>query len=316
VLTRGSAAPDLEELTRPLEGATPPVVAVVQPITQASLSGILEAVDRGFARALLVGDSEQIQAQLRACGRDPLDFAILSAASDRDAAARAVDVVRSGRAEILMKGNLHTDDFLRPVLDAERGLRGPGRMSHAFLCFLPKSAYHKPLLVTDAAMNVAPDAREKAEIVRNAIGLLHRLGVTRPKVAMLAAVESVDPAMPATLDAREVAQRAENGKFGNAIVEGPLAFDNAISAEAAALKGISTEVAGDPDVLCVPRIEAGNILYKSMVYLCGAIAAGIVLGARAPILLTSRAEPPLARTVSCAIAARIIRSGESHAEHP
>lgn len=284
----------------------------MQPTSEAALSGILEAVDRGVARAILVGDDMAIRTQLHHCGRDAADFEIVAADGDEAAAARAVALVRSRRADVLMKGHVHTNVFLRPVVDAKRGLRAGGRMSHAFVCFLPPHVYHKPLLITDAAMNIAPDLQTKAEILRNAIGLLHALGVERPKLAELAAVESPDASMPVSLEAAELAERAKSGEFGAAIVEGPLAFDNAISAQAAATKGIVSQVAGDPDALCVPTIEAGNILYKSLVYLCGAITPGIVLGASVPLLLTSRADPPLARTASCAIAARLVRFEARH----
>jgi phosphate acetyltransferase len=302
-----SGFPDLDALTRSLRDMEPPTIAVVQPTSEAALTGILDAVDRGFARALFVGDEAAIRAQLLQCGRDAGDFEIEAAASDDAAAARAVALARAGRADILMKGHVHTNDFLRPVVDAKTGLRAGGRMSHAFVCFLPLHVYHKPFVITDAAMNVAPDLRAKADILRNAIGLLHALGIERPKLAELAAVESPDPAMPVSLEAAELAERAKSGEFGDAVVEGPLAFDNVISAEAARAKGIVSEVAGDPDALCVPTIEAGNMLYKSLVYLCGAITPGIVLGAAVPLLLTSRAEPPLARTLSCAIAAMLVR---------
>jgi phosphate acetyltransferase len=304
-------------MTRSFLGEFPaPVIAVVQPTTEAALGGILDACDRGFARALLVGQAERIREQLRRCNRDPAAFDIEPAEDDVSAASAAVRAIRDGRAQVLMKGHLHTNDFLRPVVDAERGLRTGRRMSHAFICFLPAEIYHKPLVITDAAMNVAPDLRTKADILRNAIELLHALGVTCPKIAELAAVEVVEEAMPVSVEAGVLAERAQHGEFGEAIVEGPLAFDNAISAQAARAKGLDSRVAGDPDVLCVPTIEAGNILYKSLVYFCNAITPGIVLGATVPLLLTSRADPQEARTLSCAIAAHLVRHKETGGDTP
>ncbi|HVA37124.1 MAG TPA: bifunctional enoyl-CoA hydratase/phosphate acetyltransferase [Candidatus Dormibacteraeota bacterium] len=302
----GTTTPALDALLAPRPGVTPPAVAVVQPVSADSLTGIIDAVDRGLVRALLVGSRERIVARLRELGRREGDFEIEHAEDDRAAACAAVELVRGGRADILMKGHLHSDDFLRPAVGRARGLRGSGRMSHAFVCYLPESTYHKPLVVTDAAMNIAPDLDTKVDIAANAIELVRVLGTERPKMAVLAAVETVNAAMEATADAAALQELARRGAFGAAIIEGPLAFDNAISREAAATKGIASQVAGDPDILCVPDIEAGNILYKSMVYLCGAITPGVILGGSAPLLLTSRADPPLARTASCALAARLV----------
>ncbi|MDE2571402.1 MAG: bifunctional enoyl-CoA hydratase/phosphate acetyltransferase [bacterium] len=303
--------PGFDALMRPIDDLTPPVVAVVQPVSDEALTGILAALDARLVRAVLVGERPRIAAGLRALGRSEGEFEIEHASGDQDAAARAVALVRDGAAQILMKGHIHTDDFLKPAVESARGLRTDRRMSHAFVCYLPEPAYRKPLTVTDGAMNVAPDVEAKAGILENAIELMHALGTAQPKVAILAAVETVNPAMQATLDAAQLQARAARGAFASATVEGPLAFDNAISLKAAQTKGIASSVAGDPDVLLVPDIEAGNILYKTLVYLCGAIAPGIVMGALAPILLTSRADPPLARTASCALAARLVRYRQS-----
>ena len=204
---------------------------------------------------------------------------------------------------MLMKGHIHTDDFLRPTLDRENGLRTGRTMSHVFACYLPLHTYPKALLVTDAAFNIAPTLETKRAILENAISLAHALGVAMPKVAILAATEDVNTAMPATVDARALRDMNRNGEIAGAVVDGPFAFDNALSAEAARMKGIDSPVCGAPDILLVPTIEAGNMLYKEMVHFCGAITPGIVLGASVPILLTSRADPPEARLASCALAA-------------
>jgi phosphate acetyltransferase len=308
MLTQGTAAiPDLETLTGSPRSVTPPVVAVVQPVSEAALTGALDAADRRLVRPLLVGETPRIRAVLQRLGKNPEAFEIEAAQSDGDAAAKGVALVRAGRAQVLMKGHLHTDEFLRPVVDKRKGLRTSRRMSHAFICFFRNGAYHKPLVITDAAMNIAPDFVAKVDVLRNAIDLLHGFGVPEPKIAILAASELPHPEMPATRDATRLAESAERGDFGEAVVEGPLGFDNAISAEAASAKGIRSRVAGDPDVLLVPDIQAGNILYKSMVYFCGVIAAGVVLGAQVPLLLTSRTEPIFARTASCAIAAHLVQ---------
>jgi phosphate acetyltransferase len=280
-------------------------VAVVWPHDLESLRGALDARTQFGVEPLLVGQPAAILAlldQLRVGEDRPR---IVPAASDVEAASSAVALVHAGEADILMKGHLHSDDFLRPILHKERGLRLNRLMSHVFACAVPPSTYHKTLYITDAAFNVAPDLAAKRSILQNAIDFVHLLGCERPKVAILAAVESVNPAMPATVDAAALTAMARRGQITGGVVDGPLAFDNAVSLRCAQGKGIDSPVAGDPDIMLVPTIEVGNIMYKQLVHFCGAIAPGIVLGARAPVLLTSRSEPAAARTAALAIAAVI-----------
>jgi phosphotransacetylase len=219
------------------------------------------------------------------------------------AATAAVGLIREGRAEILMKGSLHTDELLGAVVARENGLRTARRISHVFLMDVP--TYHKVLIVTDGAINIAPTLEDKADICQNAIDLARSLDVVRPKVAILAAVETINSRMPATIDAAALCKMAERGQITGGVLDGPLAFDNAISAEAAAIKGIESEVAGDPDILLAPDLEAGNILAKQLSFLANADSAGLVLGARVPIILTSRADSVRARIASCAVAMRV-----------
>lgn len=294
----------LEDMMAAVRGRKRPrTVAVVQPVSSLALAAALQAGAEGFVYPLLVGDEQRIRAVAAENNLNLGDAQIVEAYNDAQAAERAVRLVRNGDAEMLMKGHIHTDDFLRPTLDREHGLRSGRMMSHVFVCYLPKSIYPKALLVTDAAFNIAPSLEAKRAILENAIALAHALGIAMPKVAILAATEEVNPAMPATVDARALRDANRSGEIKGAIVDGPFAFDNALSAEAARTKGIASPVCGDPDILLVPTIEAGNMLYKEMVHFCGAITPGIVLGASAPILLTSRADPPEARLASCALAA-------------
>ncbi len=219
----------------------------------------------------------------------------------RAAAAKAVELVRAGEAELLMKGSLHSDEILGAVVAKEGGLRTGRRLSHVFLMDVP--TYHKVLLVTDGAINIAPTLEDKADICQNAIDLARAFGVVRPKVAILAAVETVNSKMPATLDAAALCKMAERGQIKGGLLDGPLAFDNAISRDAARIKGIESEVAGDPDILLAPDLEAGNMLAKQLNFLANADSAGLVLGARVPVILTSRADSVRARIASCAVAA-------------
>ena len=210
-----------------------------------------------------------------------------------------MELVRQGKAELLMKGSLHTDELLGAVVARETGLRTGRRISHVFIMDVP--TYHKVLIVTDAAINIAPTLEDKVDICQNAIDLAVSLGVEQPKVAILAAVETVNSKMPATLDAAALCKMAERGQITGGLLDGPLAFDNAISKEAAKTKGIESEVAGDPDILLAPDLEAGNILAKQLSFLANADSAGLVLGARVPIILTSRADSVRSRIASCAV---------------
>jgi len=225
---------------------------------------------------------------------------IVDAPHSHGAAAKAVELVRQGEAELLMKGSLHSDELLGAVVARETGLRTARRISHVFIMDVP--TYHKVLIVTDAAINIAPTLEDKADICQNAIDLGITLGLRKPKVAILAAVETVNSKMQATLDAAALCKMADRGQIKGGVLDGPLAFDNAISAEAAAIKGIESKVAGDPDILLVPDLEAGNMLAKQLTFLANADSAGIVLGARVPIILTSRADSVRSRIASCGVA--------------
>jgi phosphate acetyltransferase len=286
----------------------PMPVAVVWPADHESLLGPLEAARRRLIRPVLVGDAERIGRAAQEAGVSLEGLEIAPAQDPLAAAALAVALARDGHVKALMKGSLHTDELLGAVVARDGGLRGTRRLSHVFLLDVP--AYHKPLLVTDAAVNIAPDLVTKADILQNAVDLAIALGIGRPKVAVLAAVETVNPRMPATLDAALLCKMADRGQLRGAIVDGPLAFDNALSATAARLKGIRSEVAGDPDILLCPDLESGNMVAKQLAYLAGAEAAGIVLGARVPVILTSRADSVAARVASCAMARLVIAAGE------
>jgi phosphate acetyltransferase len=277
--------------------------AVAHPCEKAALTGAIEASQHGLITPILVGPAARIRELAAESKIDLADIEIVDAPHSHAAAAAAVALVREGRAEILMKGSLHTDELLSAVVAKETGLRTGRRLSHVFLMDVP--TYHKVLLVTDGAINIAPTLEDKADICRNAIDLARSLDVARPKVAILAAVETINSRMPATLDAAALCKMADRGQITGAVLDGPLAFDNAISAEAAAVKGIASEVAGDPDILVAPDLEAGNILAKQLSFLANADSAGLVLGARVPIILTSRADTVRARIASCAVAMRV-----------
>ena len=282
-------------------GAVPLTTAVVHPCDEASLRGAVEAAASKLIVPILVGPEGRIRASAASAKLDISAFRLVSTAHSHEFAARAVALVRGGEAKMLMKGALHTDELLHEVMRADTGLRTGRRLSHVFVLSVP--GYARPLLVTDAAINIAPTLEEKVSIVQNAIDLAHALGIETPRVAVLAAVETVNPAMPSTLDAAALCKMADRGQITGGFVDGPLAFDNAISPAAAMEKGIVSPVAGRADILLVPDIEAGNMLVKQMTFMGGADAAGIVLGARVPIVLTSRADNTRTRLASCAVAA-------------
>jgi phosphate acetyltransferase/phosphate butyryltransferase len=275
--------------------------AVVHPCDEASLRGAVEAAASKLIVPILVGPEARIRAAANEVGLDISGFRIVPTAHSHESAERAVALVRGGEAKLLMKGAIHTDELLHEVMRADTGLRTGRRLSHVFVLDVP--GYMRPLLVTDAAINIAPTLEEKVFIVQNAIDLAHVLGIEAPRVAVLAAVETVNPAMRSTLDAAALCKMADRGQITGGLVDGPLAFDNAVSPAAAKEKGIVSPVAGLADILLVPDIEAGNMLVKQMTFLGGADAAGIVLGARVPIILTSRADNIRARLASCAVAA-------------
>lgn len=273
---------------------------VVHPCEANALRGALEATQAGLITPILVGPRQKIAATASEAGLDIDGLTVEDVPHSHAAAERGVALIRQGRGELLMKGSLHSDELLHAVADRENGLRTERRLSHVFAMSVP--SYHKPLFVTDAAVNIFPDLEDKADICRNVIQMLHALGIEQPKVALLSAVETVTAKLPSTLEAAALVVMSRRGQIDGALLDGPLAFDNAINAEAARVKGIHSEVAGDPDILLVPDMEAGNILAKQLIYLAGAEAAGIVLGARVPIVFTSRADSPRARIASCGLA--------------
>ena len=255
---------------------------------------------KGLIEPILVGPAGKIAGIAKSSGIDLGRTQVIDAPDSRAAAAKAVELVRQGKAELLMKGSLHTDELLAAVVARETGLRTGRRISHVFIMDVP--TYHKVLIVTDAAINIAPTLEDKVDICQNAIDLAISLGLEQPKVAILAAVETVNSKMPATLDAAALCKMAERGQITGGLLDGPLAFDNAISKQAAKTKGIRSEVAGDPDILLAPDLEAANILAKLLSFLANADSAGLVLGARVPIILTSRADSVRSRIASCGVA--------------
>ncbi|MCF4129894.1 phosphate acetyltransferase [Methylobacterium sp. SyP6R] len=273
-------------------------VAVAHPCDEASLGAALEAADLGLITPVLVGPRPRIAAA--ACGRDLAAFRIVESAHSHDSADRAVALVRAGEAGALMKGSLHTDELMGAVVRREGGLRTERRLSHCFVMDVP--GHDDPLIVTDAAINIAPTLEEKRDIVQNAIDLAHSFGIEVVRVAIVSAMETVNPKVPSTLDAAALCKMADRGQITGAVLDGPLALDNAIDRGAAAIKQIQSPVAGRANVLVVPDLEAANMLAKSLTFLADADAAGIVLGARVPIILTSRADSRLTRLASCAVA--------------
>lgn len=279
-----------------------PVVALVHPCDALALEAAARIAAAGIARPLLVGPKDAILAAGDAARVDAHDFEIVATgAAAPEAARRAVALAREGAVAALMKGSLHTDELMSAVVARDTGLRGERRISHAFVFDLPR--YHKLIALADCVVNIAPNLATKRDILGNAAALLQRaLGIERPKVGIVAAVETVNPQIPATLDAQALVEMARQGAWPGAIVEGPFGFDNAFSAEAARVKKIESEVAGDADLLLVPDLNAGNMLYKSFVYVGGGDCAGLVLGARVPVVLTSRADSLAARLASVALA--------------
>jgi phosphotransacetylase len=276
----------------------PPLrVAVVDSQEAHVLAGVVEASDHGLIEPVLLGPRAQIEVLCRQLGCPADRFPILDMAPAAQAAEAGVQLVLEGKASALIKGWIHTDELMRPVL---RRLRTARRVSHVFIADLP--TYHKLLFITDAAINIAPDLATKAAILQNAIDMVRILGVDKPKAAALSAIELVKPSIPSTLDAACLSKMAQRGQITHAEVDGPLAFDNAISRDAARIKQINSTVAGEADILLAPDLDAGNILAKDLEYLAGATLAGIVIGARVPLMLTSRSDPPAARLISAAIA--------------
>ncbi len=278
----------------------PVPTVVAHPCEESALTAAVEAAQKKLIIPILVGPAAKIAATAKAAGLDLGKLEIIDVPHSHAAAERAVELIREGRGEVLMKGSLHTDELMAAIVSREKGLRTERRISHVFLMDVP--TYHKVLLITDAAINIAPTLEDKMDICQNAIDLATALAVPKPKVAILAAVETVTSKMPATVDAAALCKMAQRGQITGCILDGPLAFDNAISKEAAKMKGIESEVSGDPDILLVPDLEAGNILAKQLSFLANADSAGLVVGARVPVILTSRADTVRSRIASCAVA--------------
>lgn len=274
--------------------------AVCHPCSKEALEGAIDAAKADLIDPILVGPEAKIRALAESLNLDISAYRLVDAAHSHDAATKAVALCRSGDAEALMKGSLHTDELMGAVVPSATGLRTERRISHVFAMDVP--TYPRPLFITDAAINIYPTLEDKVDILKNAIQLAQALNISQPKVAILSAVETVNPKIPATIDAAALCKMADRGQIEGALLDGPLAFDNAISREAALIKGIHSPVAGEADVLLVPDLEAGNMLAKQLAYLGKADSAGIVLGARVPIILTSRADSAEARLASCAVA--------------
>ena len=278
-------------------------VAVAHPCDDVSLQGCIEAARLHLIEPILVGPAERIRRVAQSAGLDISVMEIVNAAHSHDSAAKAVELVTAGRAEALMKGSLHTDELMGAVVSRQAGIRTARRISHCFIMDVPNHA--DALIITDAAINIAPTLDDKVDIVQNAIDLAHAMGVPEVRVAILSAMETVSAKVPSTIEAAALCKMADRGQITGALLDGPFALDNAISPQAAAIKKIVSPVAGRANILVVPDLEAGNMLAKSLSFLAGADAAGIVLGARVPIILTSRADSLLTRLASCAVAVLI-----------
>ncbi len=297
------------QLLSRVKGLEPIPTAVAHPCDLESLKGPVMAFQAGIIEPILVGPENKIRAVAEEFGIDLHAIRIVNAAHSHDSAAMAVSLVRTGDAEALMKGSLHTDELMGEVVARANGLRTNRRISHVFLMDVP--TYHRPLLITDAAINIAPTLDEKVDIIQNAIDLAHVIGIPEPKVAILSAVETVNPKIESTLHAAALCKMADRGQIRGGILDGPLAFDNAVSIVAAKTKGIKSAVAGHAEILVVPDLESGNMLAKQLEYLANALTAGIVLGTRVPIVLTSRADSAETRTASCVIAALVAHANRN-----
>ena len=280
--------------------------AVAHPCDESSLRAALEAAEEKLIAPILVGPEQRIRAVAADCDLDISSFSIVDTPHSEASAEAAVRIAREGKVEALMKGSLHTDELMAAVVKRETGLRTGRRISHCFVMDVP--ALHQPLIISDAAVNIFPTLQDKVHIIQNAIDLAHALGNGAPKVAILSAMETVNPTVPTTVEAGALCKMADRGQIVGGILDGPLALDNAIDLNAAKIKKIASPVAGQADILIVPDLEAGNMLAKSLTFMAGADAAGIVLGARVPIILTSRADSLIARLASCAVAGLVARA--------
>jgi phosphate acetyltransferase len=280
--------------------ASPAITLVVHPCDESSLRGALETAEEGIIVPILVGPAARIAVVAREHRLDISRFEIVDAAHREAAAAKAVELVHEGKGELLMKGSLHTDELMRAVTSSGTGLRTARRISHVFVVDVP--SHPEALFITDAAINIFPDLDAKRDIIQNAIDLFTMAGLGTPRVAILSAVETVTTKIPSTIEAAALCKMADRGQITGGLLDGPLAFDNAIDVEAAKIKGIKSQVAGRAQILVVPDLEAGNMLAKNLIFLTKADSAGLVLGARGPIILTSRADSVRSRMASCAAA--------------
>ncbi len=299
----------IAKLIQSCRGFDPIPCAVVHPCSEDSLMGAVEAAQEGLIIPVLVGPEDRIRKLAEAAHIDLSPYRIVSTAHSHASAEKAVELARAGEVEALMKGSLHTDEFMGAIVPSSAGLRTSRRISHATVMAVP--TYPKAFMITDAAINISPTLEVKTDIVQNAIDLAHALGVGTPKVAILSAVETINPKIPTTLDAAALCKMADRGQITGGILDGPLAFDNAISAQAAQTKGIRSPVSGEVDILLAPDLESGNMLFKQLAYLGGAEGAGIVLGTRIPVVLTSRADSVRTRLASVAVMVRVAHARRS-----
>jgi len=295
-----------DQLIARCAGLPPTPTAVAHPCDESSLKGVVEAAQLGLLTPLLVGPRARIEGVAKQFGLDISRYELIDAPHSEASAKEAVRLVREGRAEMLMKGSLHTDELMSAVVARETGLRTARRISHCFIMDVP--SLDQAIIITDAAVNLFPTLEDKVHIIQNAIELAHALGKAQPKVAILSAMETVNPKVPSTIEAGALCKMADRGQITGGILDGPLALDNAISPVAAQIKKIDSPVAGRADILVVPDLEAGNMLAKSLSFLAEADAAGIVLGARVPIILTSRADSVMSRLASCAVAVLVAKA--------
>jgi phosphate acetyltransferase len=300
-MTTGSTFPKLDALEAAARGKGRLSVAVAYPCSTDALAAAVSAFEEGIIDPVLVGPRQRIEICASTLDVSLEGFRFVEAEDDPILSSRmAVALVGAGEVSALMKGSQHTDELLGAVVSRDANLRTSRRMSHVFWFDLP--AYHKPLMVTDAVVNMAPTLKDKVDILLNAIGFAHAIGLASPKIALLSAIETVNPDLASSVDAAALSKMADRGQMRGAVIDGPLAFDNAISTASAVTKGISSPVAGDPDILMVPNLDVGNVLYKSFIYMGGGECAGVVLGARVPIILTSRSDSRRSRIASCALA--------------
>jgi len=295
--------PHLERLLQAVSSMPALKTAVVHPAGASALQGAIEAAEEGLIIPILIGPQNRIESAAKDAGLDISQYELLPTEHSHASAKLAVEMARDGKVAAIMKGKLHTDELMGAVVSREGGLRTGRRMSHVFAFDVP--TYPRPLFITDAAINIEPDLETKADIIRNVIDLAHILGIETPRVAILSAVETVTSKIESTLHAAALCKMADRGQIKGGLLDGPLAFDNAISEEAVKIKGIKSEVAGKAEVLVVPDIEAGNMLAKQLEYLARAEGAGIVLGAKVPVVLPSRADDAMSRLAACALAVMI-----------